>query len=158
MPPCRVNRPDPAHLAFRASVTLELGAGHGNQAKWSASVGMPFVRNLAELADSPAFSGVDTEMITHNASAKTALELADGNWGGVAPGLTATNVASSVVDLTEAFTTHIWPSRSQASTRAKHWPNWAVVVTWAIAWGALALILSMATAISWELLCMGTLR
>ena len=162
MPPRRTHRSDPAHLAFRASVILALGAGHGNRVAWSASAGMPYVRNLAELADSPAFHGIDTDVILLNTSAKTALELADGNWAGVAPRLKASRVATSVADLTEAFNTHIWPSRSQASTRAKHWPNWAVVVTWALAWGALALILPMATdtlkAISWELLCMGTPR
>jgi hypothetical protein len=85
MPPRRSHRSDPAHLAFRASVTLALGAGHGNRVAWSAShgAGMPYVRNLAELADSPAFHGIDTDVILLNTSAKTALELADGNWAGV---------------------------------------------------------------------------
>jgi hypothetical protein len=46
---------------------------------------MPYVRNLAELADSLAFHGIDTDVILLNTSAKTALELADGNWAGVAP-------------------------------------------------------------------------
>ena len=73
MPPRRSHRSDPAHLAFRASVTLALGAGHGNRVAWSASAGMPYVRNLAELADSPAFHGIDSDEILLNTSAKTPL-------------------------------------------------------------------------------------
>ncbi len=54
--------------------------------------------------------------------------------------------AHTIQDLTNAFNTHSWPSRSQPSTRAKHWDYWALVVTCVIAWGAVK-------GLSWELLC-----
>ena len=132
MPPRRRTALAPAQLAFRAAVIIGLGANFGNQALWSASSGMPFLRNLADLAQSPAFFQIDTSIILQNLSAKTALELAHGDWAAVAASL-SDQAATSLADLTDAFNTHLWPSRSQASTRSKHWNNWAVVVTWAIA-------------------------
>ena len=161
MPPPVPARPDPTTLAFKSSVINGLGAGFGNLARWSRSRGMPFVTNLAELAGSPAFHAVDTADLLLNTSARTALERADGNWARV-PASLQPAPPTSVEALTAAFNLHIWPSRSQQSTRAKHWPNWAVVVTWAIAWGMVAAILPMAAdtlkALTWELLCMGTPR
>ncbi len=64
--------------AFRSSVINQLGAGFGNRATWSLSGGMPFLTNLADLADAPPFDGVDTTAILLNHSAPTALEQADG--------------------------------------------------------------------------------
>lgn len=161
MPPRHRSSSNPAQLAFRAAVIIGLGAEFGNQATWSASQGMPFITNLPALAASPAFRACAPDDILCNLSAKTTLEAADGNWAGVAASLPP-RPAACVADLTAAFNQHIWPSRSQASTRAKHWANWAVVVTWAIAWGAAHLILPMNTdtlkGLSWELLCMGTSR
>jgi hypothetical protein len=161
MPPRRRTALAPAQIAFRAAVIIGLGADFGNRALWSASSGMPFLRNLADLAQSPAFFQIDTSIMLQNLSAKTALELAHGDWAAVASSV-SDRVATSISDLTDAFNTHLWPSRSQASTRAKHWNNWAVVVTWAIAWRAAAYILPMSTdtlkALTWELLCMGTPR
>ena len=76
--------------------------------------------------------------------------------------LPAMPAARCIADLTDAFNTHLWPARSQASTRSKHQSNWAVVVTWAIAWNIVHLILPMRTdilkALTWELLCLGTPR
>jgi hypothetical protein len=161
MPPPRNTPVDPAQLAFRSSVINGLGAGFGNLARWSRSSGMPFVTNLADVAGSPAFAAVDPSIILLNTSARTALEQADGNWADV-PLTLQPAAPPSVAALTAAFNTHIWPSRSQPSTRGKHWVNWAVVVTWAIAWGIVAAILPMSVdtlkALSWELLCMGTPR
>ena len=160
MPPRR-RAIHPAQLAFRAAVIIGLGADFGNRARWSASQGMPFVTNLLDLAASPAFAACDPTDILCNLSAKTALETADGNWAGV-PASLQPRPATCLADLTAAFNKHVWPSRSQASTRSKHWVNWAVVVTWAVAWGAAHLILPMSTdtlkGLSWELLCMGTPR
>jgi hypothetical protein len=123
---------------------------------------MPFITNLEDLVNSPAFHGTDTGAVLLNTSRRTALELADGRWDDMAPTLAATAVAASIADLTAAFNQHLWPSRSQASTRAKHWVNWAVVVTWAIAWKAVSLILPMHVntlkALTWELLSLGTSR
>ena len=162
MPPRRARILPPAHLAFRAAVIISLGAGFGNQVNWSASQGMPFITNLEDLVNSPAFHGTDTGAVLLNTSRRTALELADGRWDDMAPTLAATAVAASIADLTAAFNQHLWPSRSQASTRAKHWVNWAVVVTWAIAWKAVSLILPMHVntlkALTWELLSLGTSR
>ena len=147
--------------AFRSSVINQLGAGFGNRATWSLSGGMPFLTNLADLADAPPFDGVDTSAILLNHSAPTALEQSNGLW---APAMLhlAKEPPRSILGLAAAFDQHVWPSRSQPGTRSKHWDNWAVVVTWAIAWGALLLILPMPTyllkAITWELLCMGTPR
>ena len=156
MPPRR-RAIHPAQLAFRAAVIIGLGADFGNRARWSASQGMPFVTNLLDLAASPAFAACDPTDILCNLSAKTALESADGNWAGV-PASLQPRPATCLADLTAAFNKHVWPSRSQASTRSKHWVNWAVVVTWAVAWGAAHLILPMSTdtlkGLSWELLCM----
>ena len=160
MPPKRNRVPLPAQLAFRATVIISLGADFGNRATWSQSSGMPFITNLHALTAAPIFGGQQSAHILHNSATATALEAADGNWADVAPGLHGH--AHSIQDLTDAFNTHLWPSRSQPSTRAKHWDNWAVVVTWAIAWGAIHFILPMSTdilkALSWELLCMGTPR
>jgi hypothetical protein len=161
MPPRRARVLSPAHLAFRAAVIVSLGAGFGNQIRWSASQGMPFIANLEVLANSPAFHGTDTSAVLLNTSRRTALERADGRWDAMAPTL-ATVAAASITELTAAFNEHLWPSRSQASTRAKHWVNWAVVVTWAIAWRAVHLILPMHAntlkALTWELLSLGTSR
>ena len=161
MPPPRAAHPDPATITFKSSVVNRLGAGFGNLARWSRSQGMPFVTNLADLAGSPAFHGSDPSQILLNTSARTVLEHADGNWANV-PAALQPAPATSVAALTAAFNTHIWPSRSQASTRGKNWANWAVVVTWAIAWGVVAMILPMSPdtlkALTWELLCMGTSR
>jgi hypothetical protein len=147
--------------AFRSSVINQLGAGHGNRAKWSKSGGMPFLKNLSELADSPALQTPNSAGVLLNTSARTVLEAADGN----APAALAHALGpapTSISGLVAAFNQHIWPSRSQPLTRAKHWDNWAVVVTWAIAWGAVHAILPMHTdilkALTWELLCMGTPR
>jgi hypothetical protein len=140
MPPRRRTALAPAQIAFRAAVITGLGADYGNRARWSASSGMPFLRNLADLAQSPAFFQIDTHSVLQNLSAKTALEMAHGDWAAVAAAV-SDRAATSITDLTNAFNTHLWPSRSQASTRAKHWTNWAVVVTWAIAWRAVAYIL-----------------
>lgn len=149
------------HIAFRSSVINRLGAGFGNLAKWSLSSGMPFLTNLADLKDAPPFDGLDSTEILLNLSKPTALEQADGHWAPAMAGI-AHPAPRSVQGLIAAFNQHIWPSRSQPSTRSKHWGNWAVVVTWAIAWGLLAHILPMPTdilkAITWELLCMGTPR
>ena len=43
--------------AFRSSVINKLGAGFGNRATWSLSGGMPFLTNLADLADAPPSTG-----------------------------------------------------------------------------------------------------
>jgi hypothetical protein len=79
----------------------------------------------------------------------------------MAPILAGT-AAASLGEMTAAFNKHLWPSRNQASSLAKYWVNWAVVITWAMAWKAVGLILPMSTntlkALSWELLCMGTPR
>ena len=161
MPPHRARAPSAAQLAFRATVIIGLGAGFGNQARWSASSGMPFVANLEDLALSPAFHGTDSGLILLNLSKQTALEAADGDWAAMAPILAGT-AAATIGDMTAAFNKHLWPSRNQASSRAKYWANWAVVITWAIAWKVVGLILPMSTntlkALSWELLCMGTPR
>jgi hypothetical protein len=147
--------------AFRASVTIRLGAGFGNLAKWSLSGGMPFLTNLPDLTAAPPFAGVDTTAILLNRSEPTVLEQAKGHWT-PAIGSIAQTAPPSVRGLIDAFNQHVWPSRSMPSTRSKHWDNWAVVVTWAIAWGLLLHILPMPTdilkAITWELLCMGTPR
>ena len=147
--------------AFRSAVILGLGAGIGNRAKWSKSGGMPFITNFEDLVASPAFATPNASSILCNQSRPTALEAADGNWGQVTGSL-ALPAPSSITDLVEAFNTHVWPSRAQSSTRSKHWDNWAVVITWAIAWGVVHSILPMHTdilkAITWELLCMGTPR
>ena len=161
MPPPRRNHVNPTHAAFRSSVILGLGAEYGNQATWSHSAGMPFVANLSALAASPAFDACDPAVILLNTSTKTALEKADGNWAATMAGA-AGSIPASVAGLTAAFNTHIWPSRSMASSRTKNWSNWAVVVTWAIAWHIVDSILPMPTdilkAFTWELLCMGTSR
>ena len=68
MPPRRRTAPAPAQIAFRAAVIIGLGANFGNQALWSASSGMPFLRNLADLAQSPAFFQIDTSIILQNLS------------------------------------------------------------------------------------------
>lgn len=161
MPPRRSTISTPAQLVFRASVILGLGAGFGNLATWSASTGMPFLTNLPALAASPAFSTPLAAEILRDFSAPTALEAADGNWA-AAMATIRLPAARSLSDLTDAFNAHLWPSRSQASTRGKHQNNWAVVVTWAVAWGAVHLLLPMHTdtlkALTWELLCLGTPR
>jgi hypothetical protein len=122
---------------------------------------MPFLKNLAELADAPVLSTANAAGVLLNTSARTALESADGN-AAAALAHAANSALSSIPDLVAAFNQHIWPSRSQPSTRSKHWDNWAVVVTWAIAWGVVHAILPMSTdilkALTWELLCMGTPR
>ena len=55
-----------------------------------------------------------------------------------------------------------WPQCSTAPSRTKIWSNWAVVVSWAIAWPRVDSILPMPTdilkAFTWELLCTGTSR
>ena len=121
---------------------------------------MPFITNLETLAAALVFGGSRAHPILLNMAAPTILEAANGNWASTAHALHTR--AASLQDLTDAFNTHIWPSRSQPSTRSKHWDNWAVVVTWAIAWGAVHFILPMSTdtlkGLSWELLCMGTPR
>jgi hypothetical protein len=159
MPPRRTSLPTPARLAFQAAVILGLGAGFGNLATWSASTGMPFLTNLPALAESPAFALPAAADILLDISTITALEAADGNW---ASAMTHMPAARCIADLTDAFNTHLWPARSQASTRSKHQSNWAVVVTWAIAWNIVHLILPMRTdilkALTWELLCLGTPR
>jgi hypothetical protein len=161
MPPPRARTPSAAQLAFRAAVTIGLGAEFGNQARWSTSSGMPFVANLEDLVLSPAFHGTDTGLILLNMSEQTALESADGDWAAMAPILAGT-AATSLSDMTAAFNKHLWPSHNQASSRAKYWANWAVVVIWAIDCKAVGIILLMSTntlkALSWELLCMGTPR
>ena len=155
-------RRDRGHqAAFRASVTIRLGAGFGNLAKWSLSGGMPFLTNLPDLTAAPPFAGVDTTAILLNRSEPTVLEQAKGHWTPAIESIAQT-APPSVRGLIDAFNQHVWPSRSMPSTRSKHWDNWAVVVTWAIAWGLLLHILPMPTdilkAITWELLCMGTPR
>ena len=159
MPPPRRNLGNPTHAAFRSSVINGLGAGFGNKATWSKSTGMPFVTNLTSLAGSPAFDTCDSDEVLLNTSAKTTLERADGNWSAA---MANAAIPSSVAGLTAAFNTHIWPSRSAVSSRRKNWDNWAVVVTWAIAWGIVDSILPMHADIlkglTWELLCMGTSR
>ena len=161
MPPRRNHVLAPAQIAFRAAVLIGLGADFGNLATWSHSSGMPFVTNLAALSESPAFQALPSPHVLLNTAAPTALEAADSNWAAVAATLHS-RPASCIQELTEAFNTHLWPSRSQPSTRAKHWDNWAVVVTWAVAWGAIHLILPMSSdtlkGLSWELLCLGTPR
>ena len=160
MAPAR-QRTEAQHVAFRSSVINRLGAGFGNQAKWSLSHGMPFLTNLAELKDAAPFDGLDSTDILLNLSKPTSLEQADGHWTPAIASI-AQPAPRSVQGLVDAFNLHVWPSRSQPSTRSKHWNNWAVVVTWAIAWGLLSHILPMPTdilkAITWELLCMGTPR
>jgi hypothetical protein len=137
------------------------GADFGHRATWSHSAGMPFVTNLADLASAPVFQDLPSHHILLNTAAPTALEAANGDWASVAASLHV-NAAQSIQDLTTAFDTHLWPSRAQPSTRANHWSTWAVVVTWAVAWGAVHLILPMTSdtlkGLSWELRCMGTPR
>lgn len=161
MPPPRRDNVNPTHAAFRSSVIIGLGAEFGNQASWSHSAGMPFVTNLSSLAGSPAFAACNPTEILLNTSAKTVLEAADGNWTATMAHASAA-IPTTVAGLTAAFNTHIWPSRSAASSRGKNWSNWAVVVTWAIAWRIVHCILPMDTDIlkglTWELLCMGTSR
>ena len=144
--------------AFRSAVILRLGAGFGNLARWSRSGGMPFLTNLPDLAGSPAFATPHASAVLLNQSQPTLLETAPGSWTSALAG----PPPSSIADLVAAFNTHVWPSRAQASTRSKHWDNWAVVITWAVAWGVVHHILPMPTdilkALSWELLCMGTPR
>ncbi len=142
MPPRRDRVPAPAQLAFRAAALISLGADFGYRATWSLSAGMPFITNLADLAAAPIFHGSQTDQILLNTAAPTALESAAGDWASVAASL-QDRPPRNIQDLTTAFNTHLWPSRSQPSTRAKHWNNWAVVVTWAIVWGAVHLILPM---------------
>ena len=73
-------RRDRGHqAAFRASVTIRLGAGFGNLAKWSLSGGMPFLTNLPDLTAAPPFAGVDTTAILLNRSEPTVLEQAKGH-------------------------------------------------------------------------------
>ena len=122
---------------------------------------MPFLKNLDELADSPALAAPNAPGVLLNNSARTIPEATDGNLPAAL--LHAAGPARSTLDgMVAAFNQHIWPSRSQPSTRTKHWDNWAVVVTWAIAWGVVHAILPMHTdllkALTWELLCMGTSR
>jgi hypothetical protein len=97
---------------------------------------MPFLTNLADLADAPPFDGVDTKALLLNHSAPTALEQSNGLW---APAMLhlAKEPAQSILGLAAAFDQHVWPARSQPSTRSKHWDNWAGIVTWVIAWGTL---------------------
>ena len=154
--------PGKAHqAAFRSAVLLRLGAGFGNLAKWSRSNGMPFLTNLPDLVGSPAFAAPNAPEVLLNQSKPTVLEQAGGNWARAAQAM-ALPAPASLADLVFAFNTHVWPSRAQASTRSKHWDHWAVVITWAIAWGAIYHILPMPTdvlkALTWELLCMGTSR
>jgi hypothetical protein len=87
MPPRRRTALAPAQIAFRAAVIIGLRADFGNRALWSASSGMPFLRNLADLAQSPAFFQIETSTILQNFSAKTALELAHEDWAAVAASL-----------------------------------------------------------------------
>ena len=126
---------------------------------WSASTGMPFLTNLPALENSPAFALPAATEILRDISTITALEATDENW---ATAMTHMPAARCVADLTDAFNAHLWPARSQASTRSKHQSNWAVVVTWAIAWNIVHLILPMHTdilkALTWELLCLGIPR
>ena len=57
-----------------------------------------------------------------------------------------------------AFAAHVMPMAREPSTRDGHWRNWRAVVTWAIAHGALWLILpirlDILQALSWQLLAM----
>ena len=126
MPPRRISLSSPAWMAFQAAVIIGLGAGFGNLATWSASTGMPFLTNLPALAGSPAFTLPAAAEILHDISTITVLEAADGNW---ATAMSHMPAARCVADLTDAFNAHLWPARSQASTRSKHQSNWAVVVT-----------------------------
>jgi hypothetical protein len=106
MPPRRRTALAPAQIAFRAAVIIGLGADFGNQALWSASSGMPFLRNLADLAQSPAFFQIGTSTILQNFSAKTALELAHGDWAAVATSLSDQAATSRPLPTSPTRSTH----------------------------------------------------
>ena len=122
---------------------------------------MPFLTNIPALAGSPAFAAPAAAEILRDISAPTAPEAADGKLGcrharhTVARGTLYRGPRQRLPHL--AFLSQ---GLNQASTRSKHQKNWAVSVTWAVAWSFVHLILPMRTdtlkALSWGLLCLGT--
>ena len=147
---------DAARAAWKTHVQIQLGAACAGHLRWSRGRAMPTLANAEVIRRAHAFDGIDLGPLLCDASAPTALERGDGNWDAALHGLGGLGLSASLAQLTGAFNQHVWPARAQPSTRGKHWSNWVLVVTWAVARKAIELILPMSTdtlkALTWDLL------
>jgi hypothetical protein len=125
---------------FQAAVILALGGGFGNRIAWARSDAMPVVANLGQMRGAEPLMVPAASSILHDASAPTVLEVADGNWRGV-----ALPAGGSLTEKTALFNALVWPARQRPSTRAKNWYYWAACVTWALANRCVDKILPMST-------------
>ena len=120
----------------------------------------PCLEDINVLRNTPLLDSIPsgTKLILSNDSSPTVLEHADGQWRAALNRICHTHLCP-IQELAQGFATHVLPAQRASSTRTKNWRYWSTVVTWAIAHGALPLIMPMSQivlmALTFEFLHLG---
>jgi hypothetical protein len=112
--------------------------------------------------DCPLFAGGLNGLLLGNSAPRTAFEQPGATWADTIDRphleLPRPSPMPSIGSMAAAFAAHVMSMAREPSTWDGHWQNWRAVVTWAIAHGALRLILpirlDILQALSWQLLAL----
>ena len=139
---------------IKAAVVRALPPNDAARIAWT-NARFPTVADVRVLQGLTSSLGLDPTLLLSDTSPQTLLERSGGNWEAVMTTLGASS-GHSLSALASAFSQHVSPSASSASTRAKDWAGWRAVLTWATARGSLAQLLPMPRptldALLWDML------
>ena len=143
---------------IRAAAIRNLEPSVADRIVWSRNQ-IPTISNIEILRASSLFRGPRGDMLLQHLAERTVFEQPGASWSSALDYIDRFPLLAPDVSLlpamASAFNRHILPMATEPGTRDGHWDNWRSVLTWAVAYGAVELLLPMSLdtlkALSWQL-------